>query len=225
MQRESFLVQTSLADQARDAIRQQIMSGTLRSGERIDLTDLAQKWNISPTPLRDAVKALESTGLVEIQPRRGVFVAALDRNGLRETFELRIAFEGMAARLAAHRMPDGVANEAAERYRAAGALNGPDQQAALAAVDDLVHNIVHDHCGNKRLQKMAESVRDLVSWSKQTIIRNVPQSYSATLPEHLAICQALIARDPDAAESAMRRHLEVSMQRINEYLDIHPPSA
>lgn len=218
MPKDPVFMQTSLADQARDALREQILSGEMPPGARIDLAELAAAWSISPTPLRDAVKALETTGLVEIAPRRGVFVALLDRTGLRETFELRMAFEGMAARLASQRMPDGVAADCTARYRAA--VTQGEQ--ALAQVDSLVHDIVRDHCGNQRLRKLMESVNDLVVWSRRSIIRNLPEAFATTLPEHLAICDALVARDADASEAAMRAHLSASLGRIDAYLDTHP---
>ena len=212
---ENSLVHSSLADQARDALRDQIIAGRLKPGERIDLGELAQNWSISPTPLRDAVKSLETTGLVVIQPRRGVYVAALDRTGLRETFELRAALEGMAARLATRTMPPEVAADALDRYVRAGEASGPDQLRQLNAVDDLVHDLVYRYCNNRRLCSMMDGVRDLILWSKQTIIRNVPEPYLATLPEHIAICEALVARDGEAAEAAMRKHLEDSLTRID----------
>ena len=190
----------SLADQVRDALKDEIISGRLRPNDRIDINEYAQKWSISPTPLRDAVKHLETTGLVEIQPRRGVFVADLDRAGLAETFELRIAFEGMAARLAADRVPDQIARDTLERYVAAGRMSGVQREAQLEEIDDLIHNVVFDYCGNKRLRRMMESLLDLVFWSKQTIVRNVPVAYEVTLPEHIAICGAIVARDGEAAE-------------------------
>lgn len=222
MNKESILIQSSLADQAREALRDQIISGKLQPNARIDLQHLAQQWNISPTPLRDAVKALESSGLVDIQPRRGVFVASLDRKGLRETFELRMAFEGMAARLAPTNMPDGLAADAGRRYRAAGWMPKELQEAALRDVDNLVHDIVQDHCGNSRLIRLMEGVRDLVQWSRQTIIRHVPESFAASLPEHVAICDALAARDSEGSERAMRAHLEGVLARIEDYLDQNP---
>lgn len=218
MPKDPVFIQTSLADQARDALREQILSSEMPPGARIDLAELAAAWSISPTPLRDAVKALETTGLVEIAPRRGVFVAQLDRTGLRETFELRMAFEGMAARLASQRMPDGIAADCAARYRAAGTQG----EQALAQVDSLVHDIVRDHCGNQRLRKLMESVNDLVVWSRRSIIRNLSEAFATTLPEHLAICDALVARDADASEAAMRAHLSAALGRIDAYLDTHP---
>lgn len=225
MTKDSFLIQASLADQARQALREDIISGKLQPNSRIDLHALAQQWNISPTPLRDAVKALESSGLVDIQPRRGVFVAGLDRKGLRETFELRMAFEGMAARLAAANLPEGLAADAARRYRAAGAMPDDLREAALRDVDNLVHDIVQDHCGNGRLTRQMEGVRDLLQWSRQTIIRHVPASFAASLPEHVAICDALAARDGEGAERAMRAHLETVLARIEDYLDRNPAGA
>lgn len=219
---DDALIQTSLADQARDALRDQIISGKLKPNERIDLADLAKKWSISPTPLRDAVRHLETSGLVEIHPRRGVFVATLNRTGLRETFELRVALEGMAARLATRHLAQDLAQDALDRYRQAGNAKGPQKMRMLDAVDSLVHDLVFENCGNQRLRRIMESVRDLVAWSKQTIIRNIPEPYDATLPEHIVICEALAARDEDAAESAMRTHLINSLARFNGYLDRHP---
>ena len=164
----------------------------------------------------------EATGLVAIHPRKGVFVADLDRVGLAETFELRIAFEGMAIRLATRNVPAPVAANALRKYRQAEKATGNARLGQLQQVDDLIHEIGFQYCNNKRLRKMMESVRDLVLWSKQTIIRNVPEPYEATLPEHLAICEAVVAGNGDAAERAMRTHLENSLARIEKYLNDHP---
>ncbi len=222
MLKTAVFAHQSLADQVLDALKDEIISGRLKPNDRIDLNDYAQKWSISPTPLRDALKQLETTGLVAIHPRKGVFVADLDRVGLAETFELRIAFEGMAIRLATRNVPAPVAANALRKYRQAEKATGNARLGQLQQVDDLIHEIGFQYCNNKRLRKMMESVRDLVLWSKQTIIRNVPEPYEATLPEHLAICEAVVAGNGDAAERAMRTHLENSLARIEKYLDDHP---
>lgn len=212
----------SLADQVLDALKDEIISGRLKPNDRIDLNDYAEKWSISPTPLRDALKQLETTGLVAIHPRKGVFVADLDRVGLAETFDLRIAFEGMAIRLATRNVPAPVAANALRKYQEAEKVTENVRLGRLQQVDDLIHEIGFQYCNNKRLRKVMENVRDLVLWSKQTIIRNVPEPYEATLPEHLAICEAVVAGNGDAAERAMRTHLENSLARIEKYLDDHP---
>lgn len=220
----TVLNHASLGDQVRDALKDEIISGRLKPNDRIDLNEYAQKWSISPTPLRDALKNMETTGLVTIHPRRGVFVADLNQAGLAETFELRVAFEGMAIRLTTRHVPDAIAREVLEKYKAAGAVGGSKRIARLREVDDAIHDVAFEYCNNKRMRKMMESVRDLIFWSKQTIIRNVPEPYDATLPEHVAICEALVKRDGDAAERAMRVHLENSLARIMEWLKAHPPA-
>ena len=87
---------SSLSEQVEQALKAEILSGRLAPKQRIDLQDYRKHWSISVTPLRDAVKVLETIGLVEVSPRRGVFVSQIDRTALKEIFELRIALEPMA---------------------------------------------------------------------------------------------------------------------------------
>src|SRR6201995_5439710 len=82
-----------LSAQVENALKEQILSGKLLPGQRIDLQSLAKLWNVSPTPLRDAVRSLANQGLVAVSPRRGVFVAAVDKKALKEIVKLRIALE------------------------------------------------------------------------------------------------------------------------------------
>ena len=220
MPKDAQISHISLAEQARDALRDQIISGKLKPSERIDLNELAQKWSVSPTPLRDAVNSLEAAGLVDIHPRRGVFVAVLDREGLRETYQLRAAFEGMAARLVATTAPLVELRMVLERMLSADTLRGRDRRKRLIELDDLIHDFIFDHCPNRKLKRMMASVRDVLRWSQRTIIHAQMEGYEASLPEHIAICRALIDRNPDAAEATMRRHLNNTLTRLEGYLDM-----
>src|SRR3546814_11238574 len=97
---------------------------------------------------------METTGRGTIHPRRGVFVADLDEAGLTETFELRLAFEGMAIRLAARNVPVEIARAVLKKYRSAGAAGGAERIARSREVDDAIHDIAFAYCNNKRLRKM-----------------------------------------------------------------------
>lgn len=205
---------TSLAEQAKQALKDEIFSGALEPGDRIDIAEYAKRWAISPTPVRDAVKALEISGLVDISPRRGVFVAKMDIAALREIFELRIGLESTATRLAAGNIPKKVAEDALQKYRAAGKVPKAKREKALEEVDFLIHQLVKDYCGNRRMQRMMDSVWDLFEWSRCTIIQKVPVPYLATLPEHVEICERLRDGDGVGAERAMREHLERAFARI-----------
>lgn len=218
MKNEQAFDKVSLAEQARDALKDEIFSGALKPGDRLDLSDYAKRWSISLTPLRDAAKSLETSGIVEISPRRGIFVVELDRKALREIFELRICLEGSAIRLAAQHVPREVAQEALDSYCRAGAAPAGERENALAEVDFVVHRLAKDYCGNARMQRMMESVWDVFEWSRHTIIHTVPIPFENTLPEHIEICQCLVDGDGDRAEQAMRRHLEHAFQRIDAEL-------
>jgi len=209
----------SLSDQVQQALKTEILEGELWAGQRVDVGLYAEKWNISPTPIRDALRQLELEGFVEISPRRGVFVAELDRAALREIFELRIAIECMAVRLATPRIPLEVAKEALSLYRKAHCNEGEKKQVRLLRqIDELIHNLATDHCGNERLRKFWESTQDLIRWSRVTIIRNLNEPYATTLPEHIKICEAVVARDANGASEAMREHLESTFDRADSFL-------
>ena len=208
----------SLANQVQGALREEIITGRLAPNQRIDPGHYATLWSISQTPLREAIKQLESLGFVQVSPRRGVFVAALDRTALREIFELRIAIECTAARLATKNTPIVEARNALTLYT--DAQDRPDDERAkrLPAIDLLIHDLAVKYCGNRRLLRLMESINDLVRWSRQTIIRNLPHPYVTTLPEYIRICEAVCDGDGERAAAAMQDHLQQSLDRIDDYL-------
>ena len=208
----------SLADQVQGALREEIITGRLAPNQRIDPGHYATLWSISQTPLREAIKQLESLGFVQVSPRRGVFVAALDRTALREIFELRIAMECTAARLATKNIPIIEARNALTLYTDAQVRPDDERAKRLPAIDLLIHDLAVKYCGNRRLQRLMESINDLVRWSRQTIIRNLPHPYDTTVPEHIRICEAVCDGDGERAASAMQDHLQQSLERIDDYL-------
>jgi DNA-binding GntR family transcriptional regulator len=213
----------SLSAQVESALKEEILSGRLLPGQRIDLQGLAKSWNISPTPLRDAARSLETQGLVSVSPRRGVFVAEVDKKALKEIFELRVALECTATELATPIVPIQEAEDALTAYkRARDATNERERRKALAAIDNLIHDVMIRNCGNSRLIKIMNGLRDHVRWSQQTVIARVPQPYNDTLPEHIRIAEAVCRRDTAAAVVAMREHLENSYHRIAGQLESAP---
>ena len=82
------------ADALRDQLEQDIVTGTLRPGERLDEQSLAARFGVSRTPIREALMQLASAGLIELQPRRGAFVASLSLKEVIERFEVMAALEG-----------------------------------------------------------------------------------------------------------------------------------
>lgn len=212
----------SLAAQVEQAIREEIMTNRLAPNQRIDVTHYANLWSISPTPVRDAIKSLEAAGFVTVSPRRGVNVADLNEPILREIYEVRIAIECTAIRRACDHIPAERALDALGKYEAASALDGAARVAMLTEIDLMVHDIALEYCNNSRLQRIMTGLNDLVRWSRLSVIRNLPQAYDTTLPEHIRICQALCARDGERASKEMFSHLNNSLDRICKFLAEHP---
>src|SRR3712207_4636560 len=112
----------SLSEQAAARLRDEILSGRIAPGERLNLDEYKAHWGVSITPLRDAAKRLEADGLVTIIPRRGVFVATIDKKALFEIFEIRIALEPLVAELAAPVVPAPDVELALSEHEAAGRI-------------------------------------------------------------------------------------------------------
>ena len=211
---------SSLGEQVAEALKDEILSGRLAPKQRIDIGRYASDWNVSSTPMRDAVKRLEAAGLVEVSPRRGVYVSEIDRQELREIFELRTALESLAIRSATARMPEAEAERALSLYRSANeAPDERDRERILRDIDALIHDLAVEYCGNRRLIELIENLRALINWSRSTLISHLERPYAEALPEHIEIAEALCARDGERAAEAMRTHLENSYDRIATVLD------
>jgi DNA-binding GntR family transcriptional regulator len=208
----------SLSAQVEDALRREISQGKVLPGQRVSIANYQDTWKISSTPFRDAIRALEIQGFVTVEPRKGVYVAPMNRETVREIFELRIAFECMATELATPIVPQDKAEGIRDAYIKARDAQREHGQAELAAIDMFVHDLAREYCGNRRLQRLLVGQMDLFRWAQNTIIQEMPRSYEAALPEHIAIMTAVCARDPRRASEAMREHLENSRRRLEAML-------
>src|SRR4029077_739869 len=171
----------------------------------------AKLWNVSPTPLRDAIKQLEAQGLGEDSPRRGVFVSKVGRQDLKNIFEVRIALGCMAVELATQRIPMTEARETLALYRKARATRTKkERDRLLSKIDTLIQTLIINDCGNPRLIKAMDGIRDLIDW-----IARVQNARETALPEHIRIAEAICARDVVRAVAAMREHLQNSLTRFD----------
>lgn len=218
------LAQETLSRRVTDALSEQILSGRLVPGQRVDLGYYAAKWEVSVTPVRDAAKQLEALGFLKVLPRRGVFVTELSAKEVKDILDVRTALETTAVRLATPRIPEREARRALELYSRAGeAPPGKERARLLPKVDLLIHTLAVAYCDNPRLQKMMEGMRDLVKWCQRTIILKLDEPFMTTLPEHIAICEAVCARDADRAALAMQTHLANTSERIQAFLGENGP--
>jgi DNA-binding GntR family transcriptional regulator len=206
-----------LNTQVERVLKDEIMSGALTPGQKVDVDELAKRWSVSTTPIRDAIRRLEVAGFVNVIPRRGVYVSIPDLQQFKNVFDLRIALECLAIRSAAAILPSAELDQviaqcqdALETQRATG------DRAALIRTDQLVHDLFLRHCGNSKLVEIMDGLSDLIKWAR-TIITQDPATYDLAGEEHLTILSAFKRDGSEAAEAAMRTHLENSYERTRAH--------
>jgi DNA-binding GntR family transcriptional regulator len=187
-----------------------IEEGELAPGRRLREAVLAERFQISRTPVREALGRLEAQGLVAHEPHRGASVAQLDYGQVSELYDLREVLEGTAARLAAihaSAVETEILEEMVVRDRT---LLG--DAPALARTNRLFHRQIHGAARNRFLQSTLETMRlSLVLLPGATTLA-APDRASESLAEHAAIVAAIRAHDGDAAEAAARAHIRAAFK-------------
>jgi DNA-binding GntR family transcriptional regulator len=189
---------------AYELLLEAIESGGLASGTRLRETELAARFAISRTPIREALKRLETQGLVVHEPHHGAVVATLDYGQTTELYLMREVLEGTAARLAA------VHATAAEidilKDMVARDRNFLDQPQELARTNRLFHHQIRNAARNRYIVSMLENLRLSLALLRGTTLSTEGRSAQA-LDEHEEIVKYIAARDPDGAEHAARLHI------------------
>ena len=211
-------VRVMLGDEVYAVLQLAIMDGTIPPDERLNAGELARRFSVSPTPVREALARLESDGLVEKHPLKGYRTTdLLAEQELIDLFELRLLLEpGTAARAAERRHTEDSAGLRREIELARAAIGRPDAYSVLSQHDVRLHDTVFRAARN-------ETVRQAYARTHchlHTFRLAYSGSYVAdTVDEHAAVADAVIAGDPAAAEAAMRRHLEQSRERLLRVFD------
>jgi len=180
-----------------------IDGGALPAGTRLIETELADRFGVSRTPVREALKRLEVQGVVSADGRRLV-VAELDQDQLGELYEVRRVVEGLAARLAArHAAPEEIA---VLREMAAEDRTLADDAAALSLANKRFHRQLHRTSHNRYLNQLLQGMRRSLALLAATTMVSARRRREA-IAEHEAIIRAIEDRDEDAAEAAAREHI------------------
>jgi DNA-binding GntR family transcriptional regulator len=190
-----------------DAIRDAIADGEFAANQRLIESDLSERFGASRGNVRTALVQLSSEGLVERMPNRGARVRAVSLAEAIEITEVRMALEGLCAAKATERLT----GEDRERLRGIGAA----MQDAVATGDLLgysdlnrqLHALIRTLGGQATAQAILERLRGQ-NVRHQFRLAMLPGRAAVSLPQHLEMIDALCAGDPDAAEAAVRRHLQ-----------------
>lgn len=199
----------------RDALIERIMRGLFSQGERLNEERLAQEFNVSRTPLREALQLLSSSGLVRLEHRRGAFVHYPSLDELIEMFEFMADVEALCGRYAAQRIDQ----ERLDRLQVTlddceKAADAGDIDAYYIANRDF-HRTIYAASGNSFLAAEAERLLNRLAPFRRTQLQ-ARGRMRQSLAEHRAIYEALVDKDPDRAAAIVHPHVALQGERFND---------
>lgn len=211
----------SLGDRLRRGIEDDILAGRLLPGDRLDERALAERFQVSRTPVREALRQLSTIGLVSLQLRQGARVASLALTELLEMMETMTVLEAEAARLAARRMtPAERGVLLAIHEQAAEAVAGHDTS-RFNELNWQLHHAIFEGARNRFLATQARNLRLRVHFYRCYLIR-VNDGKDLAHQQHDALVGAIVRGDADAAFALMREHLVLTSERMSDLVALLP---
>ncbi|CAM2139831.1 GntR family transcriptional regulator, transcriptional repressor for pyruvate dehydrogenase complex [Pararobbsia alpina] len=198
----------ALNTRVRDALLDAIQSGELTPGAKLVEVEWANRLGVSRAPVREAFRALEQAGLLEMYRNRGVFVRTVSEHEADELRAVRALLESHACRLLAERLDAG---NAAELHRLVDAMSDAltlDDRERYAQLNRAFHDLIVASAGNRKLHGIYRDMIDQLHLSTRAGTDEAPvDAMRGVLAEHRALVTALASRDADAAAQIMHRHI------------------
>lgn len=207
-----------LRDVVFNTLRQAILKGELKPGERLMEIALSNRLGVSRTPVREAIRMLELEGLVIMIPRKGAQVAQITEQDLNDVLEVRLGLEELAVRFACERITD---EEIRNLESAAGEFERKmkDNDLSVQAEADVkFHEIIYNATHNQRLVQIINNIREQMYRYRIECLKDV-ESRRSLVTEHYEICKALKNRDSESAVEKICVHIRNQQEAILRSLE------
>lgn len=205
-----------LRDVVFQTLREAILKGELKPGERLMELQLAGKLGVSRTPIREAIRMLEQEGLAVTIPRKGAEVARMTEKDMEDVLQIRRALDKLAVRLAGDKITREQLRqlERAMRRFEESTRNQDVKQVAQADVD--FHDVIYKAADNPKLMTLLNNLREQIYRYRVEYLKN-EEAYSALIAEHQEIYTCLVNKETEKAAQAMEEHIinqEIVMKKI-----------
>lgn len=202
-----------LRDVVFNTLRQAILTGELKPGERLMEIHLANKLGVSRTPIREAIRKLELEGLVTMIPRRGAEVAQITEKSMNDVLEVRRAMDALCTELACERISEEeiTALKAACDNFAEAVKTKDVRKCAQADVE--IHDIIVQATGNMRLVQLINNLSEQMYRYRFEYLKDISR-YDSLIEEHREIYESIKRRDKVAASAAAKLHIDNQKKTI-----------
>lgn len=208
-----------LRDVVFNTLRQEILTGKLKPGERLMEIHLANKLGVSRTPIREAIRKLELEGLVIMIPRRGAEVAQISWKSLKDVLEVRSALDALAIELACERMGQ---EELESLYKACESFEEATKTKdtrKIAEADVALHDIIVMSTGNKRLIQLVNNLSEQMYRYRFEYIKDESQ-HDMLVQEHKEMYRCIQCKDKKAAANVVKKHIDNQEEAIIRQLQL-----
>jgi DNA-binding GntR family transcriptional regulator len=204
-----------LRDIVFDAIKEAILTGRLKPGERLMEVQLAEEMGVSRTPVREAIRKLELEGLVVMVPRKGAYVSGLTLKDVAEVFEIRSSLEGLAATLAAERITEDEIKSLDKILSDITQASEKGDTETVIKKDMEFHQVLFSASRNQRLAQIINNLKEQIDRFRIQSFSN-PVRVKSVLSEHKGIIDAIKQGDAENAEKLAKAHIyEVEYNVMN----------
>ena len=195
----------TLREQIAASLRESIIRGELKSGQKLTEPDLAERLGISRTPIREAFRQLESEGFLTVVPRRGAVVATISRQEIVDFYELKSLLEGYAAKKAVDKIGPREIEKLKKINSRLEELARDGQVEAFFAKNDEFHSTFLKVCGNEKLVELRDSMVNRFLGMRMAAL-SIPGRLGESVRQHNSIIRALEKRDGRLAEAVVLEH-------------------
>ncbi|WNS78562.1 GntR family transcriptional regulator [Domibacillus sp. DTU_2020_1001157_1_SI_ALB_TIR_016] len=201
----------TLQNHVYEYLHDQIVSGNIPPGQRIVEEKISQETGVSRSPIREAIRRLNSDGLVSVSPRGGVRVYRASFSDFKYLYECRLSLEPTAAYYAALRMNDKQRDCLSNVVDEMNLMVEKKDLEKLKSISSQFHSLIVEASENPYLVKMMNQLNSLISFYRNAVL-NIPLRIEEGAIEHQAIWQAIQTQDGKAAEELMRVHIQRDYQ-------------
>ena len=200
-----------------EKLRQGIIKGTLKPGQKLVMAALAKKFKTSETPIREAIRRLESDGYVTFTPHAGAMVTEINRQELSEIYLIRISLEALATRLAVPFISQDDLIWLKKKNEEMKAVIEKDRYDQLARLNKAFHLRIYKAAPFPRLYKMISNLWDAFErWP--SVFTYIPERAASAIREHEQIIEALESADVDRADDLMKEQKKKSLEALQQYM-------
>ncbi|MGE5415307.1 MAG: GntR family transcriptional regulator [Acidobacteriota bacterium] len=190
-----------------ETLREAIIGGVLKPGERMMEVQMAEELGVSRTPVREAIRKLELEGFVVMIPRKGAYVAGISLKDVADVFEIRAALEGLAASLAAERITEEELEELERILVRKAEIIEANDLLQLVEIDTLFHENLYKASRNEKLVQIINNLREQIQRFRSTSLA-YPGRMKEALDEHRKIVEAISERNISLAQHLAQEHIE-----------------